>query len=58
MDDHDGIAGSYVNIGVIYAYKNDYPRAIENYNKAIEMYTKINDIRGIADCYNNIGSIY
>jgi tetratricopeptide (TPR) repeat protein len=58
MNEIDGIAGSYVNIGVIYAYKNDYPRAIENYNKAIEMYTKINDIRGMANCYNNIGSFY
>ena len=42
---------------LIYASKNDYFNAIDNYNKSKRLYKQINDTLGIAKINNNIGII-
>ena len=37
---------------------SQYPEALDNYQKAAEIFNKLNDLRGEAFCYNNIGGIH
>jgi serine phosphatase RsbU (regulator of sigma subunit) len=45
-------------IGIHYSNLNYYDRALEFTFKAAELFEKMNDKPGLANCYNNIGSYY
>jgi tetratricopeptide (TPR) repeat protein len=43
------------NIGNIYLHQKNYPKAIEYYNKAQQLFAKYPNPRGLGELYNNIG---
>ncbi|XP_047137986.1 tetratricopeptide repeat protein 28 [Hydra vulgaris] len=46
------------NLGVIYKMKGQFGKALENYNKALEMATKRGEQWCVARLYNNIASVH
>ena len=44
--------------GNIYLKHSAYEKAVNCYMRSIEIYDKINDKLGIANCYNNLGNAY
>jgi signal transduction histidine kinase/tetratricopeptide (TPR) repeat protein len=52
------IALAYTYLGTAYEIKSDYPRALQNLYKALEINEKIGDIKPLNSLYNNIGLIY
>ena len=52
------IAGSYLNIGIIYYYQNNFPEALKNYYAALNIREVIGDTKGLANIYINIGLVY
>ncbi len=48
------------NIGLVYYNKGDYPKALEYYERCLEIETKIKgkDSIDVAETLNNIGSVY
>jgi len=52
------LAASYNNMGFISDQHGDIPKALEYYNKALEIQERINDKMGIAYSLNNIGYVY
>lgn len=52
------MAGTYNNIGLIYYNKGDYDRAMEYYNKSLNIKERIGDEPGMASTYYNIFLIY
>ncbi len=58
---HDSyiIADCANNKGVVYEqYLKKYPEAINEYNKALNLYSKLNDQPHLAMTYNNLGIVY
>ena len=53
-----GMAGSYSRIGIIYDDKGDYPKALDNYFRALQINEELNNQRGIYSQFNNIGLVY
>lgn len=51
-------AKAYNLIGIAFNTKNNYPAAIDNYIKALNIYENINYKTGIGYCYTNIGVVY
>lgn len=49
---------AYNTMGVAYMFKSNYPKALENYLKALKLAEQLNNIKGVASCYTNIGTIY
>ncbi|MCB0379688.1 MAG: tetratricopeptide repeat protein, partial [Flavobacteriales bacterium] len=49
---------SYNSIGSIYADQKDFLKALEYYNKSLELADRINDKEGVGVSLNNIGAIY
>lgn len=58
LDFKKGEANAYNIIGIMYAYKSNYPEAMKNFSAALKVWKEIGNKRGIADSYNHIGSIY
>ena len=54
----NGIASSYHNIGLVYYYQGDYPKALDCYLKALKMAEELGDKEGIANRLGNIGLVY
>jgi tetratricopeptide (TPR) repeat protein len=52
------ISNTYNIIGIIHAYRSEYPEAMEYFKRAIEIREKIGDKRGLATSYNNLASTY
>lgn len=53
-----GLAKSYVNIGRVYYYQDNFVKALEWDMKALAAYEKLSHEKGIADCRRNIGNVY
>ncbi|HJW30271.1 MAG TPA: tetratricopeptide repeat protein, partial [Saprospiraceae bacterium] len=60
-----GIGRTYNELGWYYYMKGDYSMALENYNKALEIWEKLFDqhvtgeaLKGKADAFRRIGSVY
>lgn len=51
-------AAAYNLFGVYYYFKHDYKQAQPNFNKALDLYKKLNNIKGIASGYSNLASIF
>ncbi|MDI1316943.1 tetratricopeptide repeat protein [Flavobacterium sp.] len=54
----NGLARSYASLGVIFSQEGNYYEAIENYEKALSLYIKIDQKSSISKAYNNIGIVY
>ncbi|WP_162846388.1 tetratricopeptide repeat-containing sensor histidine kinase [Flavobacterium dankookense] len=53
-----GLARAYASFGVISSEENNYGLALENYQKSLQLYVKLNEKVGISKAYNNIGIVY
>ncbi|WP_157802070.1 tetratricopeptide repeat protein [Flavobacterium sp. 1] len=58
INDTEEIGLAYTNLGIAYEIKSDYPHALENLYKALEISEKTNDLKTLTALYNNIGLIY
>lgn len=58
IDYKKGVGNAYNGIGLIYMAKQNYPLALENYQKALRTRTMIGDKVGMAWTYNNMGMLY
>jgi tetratricopeptide (TPR) repeat protein len=58
INDKQGIASSYNNIGIIYLNQGNYSKALEYYFNSLKIREELGDKQGIATSYNNIGNIY
>lgn len=58
--EHENTATSYNNIGQVYYFQGDYPKALEYYGKALAIYEEVlgKDHPATATTYNNIGTVY
>jgi tetratricopeptide (TPR) repeat protein len=53
-----GLAGTYNNLGLVYADKGEWERAIEFYQNALQTMERLGDIHGMAGTFGNLGSVY
>lgn len=49
---------SYAQIGVVYYFRSEYPKSIENFTYALEINEKIGDTASVISNRNNIAGIY
>ena len=54
----NGLARAHASFGVVFSEENNYPRALENYFKALKLYQETNQKQSISKLYNNIGIVY
>jgi tetratricopeptide (TPR) repeat protein len=54
----NGLARSYGSLGVIYSQESNYYVALENYQKALQLYQETDQKNSISKAYNNIGVVY
>ncbi len=53
-----GVALGTANLGVVWYYKGDYPKALEYYQTSVSMFEQHNDLKNMAKYLNNIGVLY
>lgn len=53
-----GLARCYSSLGVIFSQEGNYYESLDNYQKGLKLYLKINHKSGISRSYNNIGVVY
>ncbi|HRG19149.1 MAG TPA: tetratricopeptide repeat protein [Flavobacterium lutivivi] len=58
VDLQKGLARTFASLGVIYSQESNYYVALENYQKALNIYQKINHKTSISKALNNIGVVY
>jgi serine/threonine protein kinase/AraC-like DNA-binding protein len=58
INDHHCIGRSYQLIGLCHEWQGIYAQAIENYHKAIDVFTMIGDINEIGITLNGLSNIY
>ncbi len=58
VGDNSGLIAVDINIGVIYIQNQNYPAAIEYFEKIMKLAEDTNDSSAISICYNNLGEIY
>ena len=58
LGDTLGIVNHLVNIGTIYKTQKDYNKAMEYYQKSLEINKRINRKRGVSSLLNDIGTIH
>ena len=51
-------AKAFKSLGISAYYSGDFDKAILYYQNSLELFEKLNDNKGMAACYNNIGLIY
>lgn len=54
----NGIAHNFYVKGIIYLEQANFEIAIENLEKAVQIYTSIDDLEGLAKCNNAFGVLY
>jgi protein O-GlcNAc transferase len=52
------MAGSYVNLGLVYQVRGDLAQAEGLYRKALELYKIVGDKKGTASSYANLAVLY
>lgn len=52
------LAGIYLNIGIAYKEIEDDDMAIENFERALDIFTELENMVGIANTLNSIGLVY
>ena len=58
LNDREGQASSYLNIGTAYQKEGFFEQAKEQYEKSLDMYKLLNHETGKAECLNNMGGLY
>jgi len=58
LSDKKWLSSALSAMGGSYLTLNDYPSALENYQKALEINERIGNLQGIGNNYNNIGLVY
>ena len=58
LDDIEGQASSYRNIGTAYHKSKYYELAQTQYELSLDIYVSNSNEIGIADCYNNLGALW
>jgi tetratricopeptide (TPR) repeat protein len=53
-----GLARCHSSLGVIFSQEGNYYESLDNYQKGLKLYLKINHKSGISKSYNNIGVVY
>lgn len=56
LNDKDGMAVAYNNIGVIYNDVGNTTKALEYYQKSVDINKELGDKLGLAESYINIGT--
>ena len=46
------------NLGLVYADKGEWDRAIEMYERSLEISERVGDVHGMAVTWNNLGEAY
>ena len=54
----NGLARAFASAGVVFSEENNYYMALENYQKALQLYQEIGQKNNISKAYNNIGIVY
>ena len=57
LNDREGQASSYLNIGTAYQKGGYYEQAQEQYEKSLNLYNLLNNDKGKAECFNNLGGL-
>jgi len=57
LNDAEGQATSYLNIGTAYQKEGYYGQAQEQYERSLNLYSMLNHETGKADCLNNLGGL-
>jgi tetratricopeptide (TPR) repeat protein len=57
-EDEKTIADIYYDLGSIVCRLGEWDKAIEYYEKDLEIFKKLGDLHGIAQTYNNLGLVY
>ena len=58
-EDNHAVGARYIDIGLVFAEKGDYPSSIKFYQKAIDLIENISgEEKALATAYNNIGYSY
>jgi tetratricopeptide (TPR) repeat protein len=57
-EDFKKISHLYDRIGSLYMHRGYWHKSLEFHNKALELFKKLNDDRGLAKVYNNLGVLY
>ncbi|MBS3813607.1 CHAT domain-containing protein, partial [Candidatus Bipolaricaulota bacterium] len=50
-------ASIYQGIGAVYSSMGDLENSLENYNKALQIYERLNDLQGLGSCYARLGAV-
>ena len=58
VQDQKGISDAYNRIGNVYFYQNENKKALEFYQKCLDIRLDLNDSKSISDIYNNIAALY
>ena len=57
-EDFKKISHLYDRIGSLYMHRGYWHKSLEFHNKALELFKKLNDDRGLAKVYNNLGVLH
>lgn len=58
IDYKTGIAKTFNVMGILYLYHDNYPKALDYFEKAVHLYQGINDDKNVSKCLSNVGLIY
>ncbi len=58
LDDKNGIAWNYIDLGIINTLKGEYIKAEDNYKKALKIQEEITNEPLLAKLYRNMGNVY
>jgi len=58
MHDYKGLAANANDIGLLYYYNKDIPKARKEYDKALSIYNRLNDEHGKAITYGLLGHLF
>lgn len=48
----------YIEFGIEYFFRSDYPKALENFNRALEIAIELGNQEVISECYSEIAIVY
>jgi len=58
IKDKRTVALSQINLGIVYKFKKDYPKALDYQRKALKLLVPYNDNDGLGNAHNTIGDIF
>jgi class 3 adenylate cyclase len=58
LDNTEGLAGTFNNIGTIHTELGDMPKALEHYQRSATLYADLNNVKGRAQALMNLGATH